>query len=97
MLEFIIPAIIVARPLVRKYLTPSHQPTNADRVIGTEAIVTQEINNLLGQGSVVVAGLTWTARSADDSIITPKTVVRVERIEGVKLFVKKESKEEIKC
>jgi len=89
--------LIAARPLVRKYLTPNHQPTNADRVIGTEAVVAQEINNLLGQGTVIVSGLTWTARSTDDSVIPAKTVVRVERIEGVKLFVKEKSKEEIKC
>ena len=89
--------LISARPLVRKYLTPSHQPTNADRVIGTEAIVTQEINNLPGQGTVVVSGLTWSARSTDDTVIPVGTVVRIERIEGVKLFVKEESKEEVKC
>ena len=89
--------LIAARPLVRKYLTPQHQPTNADRVIGTEAVVTQEINNLQGKGSVAVAGLTWTARSSDDSVIPSGAIVIVERIEGVKLFVKAKSKEVIKC
>lgn len=89
-------SLIAARPLVRKYLDPNHQPTNADRVIGKEAVVTEEINNLLARGAVSVSGLTWTARSTHDTVIPAGTVVRVDRIEGVKLFVC-ESKEEVTC
>ena len=89
-------SLAAARPLVRKFLAPAHQPTNADRVIGAEAVVTEEINNLLAQGAVSVSGLTWSARSAHDTVIPVGTVVRVDRIEGVKLYVF-ESKEEITC
>jgi len=88
--------LIAARPLVKKYLNPSYQPTNADRVIGADAVVTEEINNLLAQGAVSVSGLTWSARSSHDTVIPVGTIVRVDRIEGVKLYVC-ESKEEAKC
>jgi len=88
--------LIAARPLVRKYLNPSYQPTNADRVIGADAVVTEEINNLMAQGAVSVSGLVWSARSSHDTVIPVGTVVRVDRIEGVKLYVC-ESKEEAKC
>ena len=88
--------LMAVRPLAKKYLSPSYQPTNADRVIGTEAVVTEEINNLRAQGAVSVSGTVWSARSAEDTVIPAGTIVRVERIEGVKVFVT-EVKEEMLC
>ena len=82
-------ALLVVRPLARRYLKPGYSATNADRVIGAEAVVTQEIDNLRGQGQVSVAGQTWTARSQDESVLAAGTKVTVLRIEGVKLFVQK--------
>ena len=88
--------LIAVRPLAKKYLQPGYQPTNADRVIGAEAVVTEEIHNLKAQGAVTVSGMVWSARSIDEEPIPVGTIVRVERIEGVKLFVSK-VKEEVKC
>lgn len=84
--------LALVRPLAKKFLTPGYSATNADRVIGQEAIVVQEIDNLRGQGQVNIAGQPWTARSQDDSVISEGTLVRVLRIEGVKVFV--QAKEE---
>ena len=80
-------SMALVRPLAKRFLTPSYSATNADRVIGEEAVVSLEINNLLGQGQVNIAGQSWTARSQDDSIIPVGEKVRVLRIEGVKVFV----------
>ena len=77
----------VLRPLARKYVLPTVVPTNADRVIGRQAVVTEAIDNLNGKGVVVVFGVAWTARSEDGSPIPEGTTVVVKRIEGVKLFV----------
>ena len=77
----------VLRPLARKYVLPTVVPTNADRVIGRQAVVTEAINNLNGKGAVVVFGVAWTARSEDGTPIAEGTTVTVNRIEGVKLFV----------
>lgn len=79
--------LAVVRPLARKYLTPKHIFTNADRVIDREAVVIEEIDNLKGCGAVSVGGVTWTARSDSGKIIPTGETVKVLRIEGVKLFV----------
>ena len=80
-------ALALVRPLAKKFLTPGYSATNADRVIGAEAVVTQTIDNLHGQGQVNIAGQTWTARSQNDTVIPEGALVRVLRIEGVKVFV----------
>ena len=80
-------ALLLMRPLAKKYLTPSFQPTNADRIIGQEAVVTETIDNLKGRGLVSVDGTVWTARAEDEQPIAAGTVVKVLRIEGVKVFV----------
>ena len=79
--------LIATRPLVKKYINKKSQPTNADRCIGEKAVVTAEINNLLGQGAVKVNGIEWTARSETDRIIPADTTVTVKQIDGVKLIV----------
>lgn len=63
--------------------------TNADRVIGMHAIVTEQIDNLAGTGAVRVDGKIWTARSAGGEILEPGEVVLVARMESVKLYVEK--------
>ena len=75
------------RPLARKYVLPAVIPTNADRVIGRQAVVTEAIDNLNAAGAAVVSGVAWTARSEEGLPIPAGTVVTVKRIEGVKLFV----------
>ena len=75
------------RPLVKKYVNSRSQPTNADMVIGKEALVTEDIDNVEATGAVSVGGEVWTARSADGGRIKSGTVVSVLRIEGVKLIV----------
>ena len=75
------------RPLARRHLNNRVEPTNADRVIGAEAQVTEDIDNIHGKGAVVIRGITWSARSQDGGPIAAGTMVRVLRIEGVKVFV----------
>ncbi len=88
--------LLAIRPLAHKYLNTRVQPTNADRVIGAQATVTQDIDNLQGTGAVNIAGMTWSARSEHDAPIPAGTLVRVLRIEGVKVYVE-QVKEEVKC
>ena len=74
-------------PFVKKFLNPSLQKTNIDTVIGAEGLVTAQIDNLSAQGQVKLGGMEWTARSASGESIAPGTRIRVDRIEGVKVFV----------
>lgn len=80
------------RPLVKKYVNSKSQPTNADMVIGKEALVTEAIDNVEGAGAVAVGGKVWTARSDNGSPVEVGTIVTVLRIEGVKLIVSPEEK-----
>ena len=80
--------LLLTRPLAKKYVNGRAVPTNADMVIGKDCVVTEAIDNVLGTGTVSVGGKTWTARMAAADGKAPKGVVlRVLRIEGVKLIV----------
>jgi len=82
-------SLVLTRPLAKKYVNAKTQPTNADMVIGMECVVREEINNLLGQGAVAVAGKVWTARTEDEDMTAAGgQTMTVVRIEGVKLIVK---------
>lgn len=81
-------SLALTRPLAKKYVNARVQPTNADAAIGKECIVTEDIDNILGVGAVVLGGKTWTARSEDESIKLKKgETVKAMRIDGVKLIV----------
>ena len=80
-------ALILTRPLVKKIIAKRTEPTNADRNIGEEAIVTVTIDNVEGKGEVIVKGVPWTARSESNFPIPKDSRVRVKKIEGVKLIV----------
>lgn len=75
------------RPIARKYFTPKLMRTNVDAVIGTEGIVTAQVDNLKATGAVKLGALEWTARSTSGEPIEPGTRVKVDRIEGVKAYI----------
>lgn len=75
------------RPLVRKFVTPRLQRTNVDSVIGSTGLVTAPIDNVSASGQVRLGAMEWTARSTSGAPISEGTLVRVDRIEGVKVFV----------
>ncbi len=83
-----IAALVGARPLAKRFVDPHIVPTNADRLLGAKAQVTEEIDNEHASGAVYIDGKTWTARSEDGDIIPAGEQVEVIRMEGVKLFVR---------
>ena len=80
-------ALALTRPLVRRLSAAKAVPTNADRVLGQTAKVTEAIDNDDARGAVYADGKTWTARSADGNPIPAGVRVRVLRMEGVTLLV----------
>lgn len=74
-------------PFVKKFLRPNLSATNVDSVIGSQGYVTAAIDNLSATGQVKLGGMYWTARSTDGRSIPEGTLVRVDKIEGVKVFV----------
>lgn len=75
------------RPLTKKYLTPKVTATNIDAVIGSTGLVTAAVDNVTATGQVKLGAMEWTARSTTGESIPAGTRVRVDRIEGVKVFV----------
>ena len=80
--------LVLTRPFVKKYVNSRVTPTNADVVIGKDAVVTERIDNLHAQGAVMLDGKVWTARTEKEQVtVEAGETVRVLRIEGVKLIV----------
>ena len=79
--------LALLRPLVQKYIKPKITATNVDSMIGSQGYVTATVDNLAATGQVKLGAMPWTARSTDGAPIEIGTLVRVDRIEGVKAFV----------
>lgn len=81
--------LFATRPwAVRYFNNQKKEKTNVDSLIGKTAVVISTIQNLEGKGEVYVNGLTWTARSKEDSMVIEKdTHVTVIAVQGVKLIV----------
>ena len=79
--------LTLLRPLVRKYVTPKLTRTNVDSVIGSTGLVTVAIDNVAAVGQVKLGAMVWTARSTSGESIPEGVQIRVDRIEGVKVFV----------
>lgn len=81
--------LALVRPFCRKFLKTKNEPTNADRIIGETAIVTEVIDNVHETGAVKILGTIWSARSIDDAVIPEGVAVKVVAIRGVKAMVQK--------
>ena len=85
---FLIVLVLLIRPLAQKKFNSGHIRTNAQTLIGEEAVVLEPINNLRSQGRVMIHGQEWAARSVDEKETFEKNaVVLVQSISGVKLMV----------
>jgi membrane protein implicated in regulation of membrane protease activity len=79
------------RPVAVKYFNKERVRTNVESLVGRQAIVISEIDNLQGTGQVTVGGQEWSARSSvEGRLIAPGTIVRITAINGVKLIVEED-------
>lgn len=74
-------------PLSKNFLTPKLAATNIDSVIGSTGLVTVAVDNVKAEGQAKLGAMVWTARSTTGAVIPAGTMVKVDRIEGVKVFV----------
>ena len=79
--------LFALRPVTKKYFTPRLTKTNVDSVIGSTGYVTIPVDNMKAEGQVKLGAMVWTARSTSGDLIPEGTLVRADRIEGVKVFV----------
>jgi membrane protein implicated in regulation of membrane protease activity len=64
--------------------------TNVDKLINSQGIVTEEINNSKGTGQIYVNGEFWSALSESNTIIPVDSKVIVINVQGVKVLVEKD-------
>ncbi len=82
--------LLVTRPIAVKYFNTGRQKTNADSLIGQQALVLADVDTLHASGLVKVNGQEWSAKTEDPGGFIPKdSIVSIEGIQGVKLIVKK--------
>ena len=74
-------------PLTKKFLKPNLTKTNIDSVIGSTGYVTAAIENVHARGQVKLGAMEWTARITTGAERLEGALVRVDKIEGVKVFV----------
>lgn len=76
------------RPIAVKYFNKDRIRTNVESMIGMQAIVISEIDNLEGTGMVKINGQEWSARAFYEEMKLPVgMVVIVRQVSGVKLIV----------
>ena len=81
------------RPVVQRAFNNNRVKTNAEGIIGKNAYVTEDVDNMRATGQIKIDGLEWTARTAKDGIIIKKdTLVTITAIDGVKAIVEEVKK-----
>ncbi|MCI8515651.1 MAG: NfeD family protein [Hungatella sp.] len=86
--------LIFTRPWAVSHVNRRAEKTNADSLVGRQARVTEEINNIQGTGTAVIGGQEWTARTQEEDCVCPvDEIVEICAIQGVKLIVKRVQKE----
>lgn len=80
--------LIFTRPVVQKRLNGSRVRTNVNSMIGKEGKVTELIDNFNETGRIIVDGMEWTARAAEEGKrIQAGQKVVIQEIRGVKAIV----------
>ncbi|MGX8851905.1 NfeD family protein [Amedibacillus sp. YH-ame10] len=81
-------SMLIVRPVATRYLRGNVIATNADRCIGSIAVVTKKLSKE-EWGEVKVSGSLWHAVPVDDEVIEEEEKVKIIAIEGAKLLVKR--------
>ncbi len=82
-------SLVLILPLVKRHMALRKIPTNADRIIGKEAVVTEDIDNTAGTGQIKVLGSVWSAVAEEDAAVCRGEQVTVQGIQGVKAVVRR--------
>lgn len=81
--------LVLTRPIAVKYFNQERQKTNAESLIGQQALVLEDIDTLQAAGLVEVRGQEWSAKTDESNgKIAKNKVVVIEGIQGVKLIVR---------
>lgn len=81
--------LVFTRPFAVRYINRNRTKTNVESLVGADALVLEDVDNIRETGCARLEGKEWTARSVEGDMIPKDTVVTVVRIEGVKLMVRR--------
>ena len=90
-LVFIFSSVIMlafTRKIVNRLTGSKSEATNADSLIGKTFTISEEVNNDAGTGTLKARGTVWSVVNVEEAVIPSGTKVIIEKIEGVKLFVR---------
>ncbi len=79
--------LALLRPFAKKHFNVGRTRTNVESVAGTSGIVTEDIDNVRASGHVKLGTVVWSARSTSGQPISRGTLVKADRVEGVKVYV----------
>ncbi len=82
--------LLATRPLLKSIRVKRIAPMNADKDIGETAVIIQEVNASLGTGRARTNGVDWIAISETGEILPKDSIVRITRIDGAKLVVRRD-------
>lgn len=81
-------SFLIIHPVIKKNGHGSDMlQNNVERYIGKRAQVTEPIDNIHGTGRVVYNGVSWAARSEEDTIVIKDGFVIITEVNGAKLTV----------
>ena len=87
--------LILTRPLALRYVNRKVKRTNTEGLIGSRARITETVDNAAGTGTAVLDGKEWTARALRQGEIIPEgDMAIVRKIQGVKLLVESDNREQ---
>ena len=79
----------ITRPIAVKYFNKERAKTNAESLIGEQALVIEDIDTVQSVGCVEIRGMEWSAKTDEpDGKIAKNKIVVVDGIQGVKLIVR---------
>ncbi len=79
--------LALLRPMAKKHFNPRITRTNVDALVGKTCLCVTAIDNLASQGQVKIGDVEWSARSTNGEPIPVGTQVKIDRVEGVKVYV----------
>lgn len=82
--------VLATRPLLKSIRVKRIAPMNADKGVGETAVIIQEVDPALGTGRARTNGVDWIAVSETGEILPEKTIVRISRVDGAKLIVRRD-------
>lgn len=78
------------RPFAKKKLKVGTEKTNIDSLIGRTENVLEEVDNTKKSGRIRIGDVDWRVVSEDGSVIPVGTVVKIVKLEGTRLYVKRD-------